>query len=162
MRYLLILLTVLWLFSFKHPFYLSVTNLKYNKKEAALQGTVKVFLNDFESALKKINQKTIDLIRIKDTADVNKKLIVYLKTHLSLKLNGKERSFNFIGFEQEDDAFWMYIEFKKCETPKKIEINNSILYDFLSEQTNIVSVEVDVNKKSSKASYPDRAFVFDF
>ena len=162
MRHILTLLIVLWLFSFKHPFYLSVTNLKYNSKEAALQGTVKVFLNDLESALKKINQKPIDLIHVKDTADVNKKLIVYLKTHLSLKLNGKDRSFNFIGFEREEDSFWMYIEFKKCETPKKIEIENSILYDFFSEQTNIVSIDVDGNKKSSKANNPEKGFLFEF
>ena len=141
---------------------MSVTNLKFNNKETALQGTVKVFLNDLESALKKINQKTIDLIHIKDTADVHKKLIAYLRAHLSLKLNGKERSFNFIGFEQEEDAFWMYIEFKKCESPKKIEINNSILYDFLSEQTNIVSIDVDGNKKSSKANNPEMGFLFEF
>ena len=38
---------------------MGVTDLKYNNKEHMLQGSVKLFTNDFESTLKKLNQKTL-------------------------------------------------------------------------------------------------------
>jgi len=39
--------------AFKHPFYLGVIDLKYNSTEKSIQGSIKLFTNDFENALKK-------------------------------------------------------------------------------------------------------------
>lgn len=162
MRKILIIAIILFLTSFKHPFYLSVTDLKYNSKEKALQGSVKIFVNDLEAALKKINNKTIDLVNIKDSLQTKNSLKEYLRSHLSLKVNGKDKAFEFIGFEKEEEALWLYIEFKKCEIPKKVELVNSILYESISDQTNIVQIETNNVKKSLKANNPDKDFVFDF
>jgi hypothetical protein len=158
-KLLLIAITAL---SFAHPFYLSVTDLKYNAKEQALQGSVKIFVNDLEATLKKITNTTVDLIHIKDSASTIGLLKNYLNSHLSLQLNGKARTFDLIGFEREEEALWMYVEFKKCETPKLIQISNSILFEQLPGQTNIVHLEVNGAQKSSKATNPDRNFSFDF
>ncbi|MES2681599.1 MAG: DUF6702 family protein [Bacteroidota bacterium] len=162
MKKVLILVTIFFLVAFKHPFYLSVTDLKYNTREKALQGSVKIFINDLESALKNINKKNTDLVNVKDTAEVTKQLTAYLKSHLYLKLNGKEKTFRLIGFEKEEEAIWIYLEFKNCELPKKLEINNTILFEYIKQQTNIVHLEVGSDKKSAKVSNPDKNLIFDF
>jgi hypothetical protein len=162
MRIFIIPLSLFFLMAFKHPFYLSVTDLKYNAQDEALQGSVKLFVNDLEAALKKINKQTVDLIHVKDTVQIKKLLRNYLLKNLSLKINGLPKAFDFIGFEREQEAIWMYIEFKKCQRPKKIELENSLLFDDIMQQTNIVHIEVCDERKSLKSNYPDKQFLFEF
>lgn len=151
-----------FLFSFKHPFYLGVVDLKYNAAQKSIQCAVKLFTNDLEDALKKITRSSVDLINIKDTARVEKLLNKYISERLSLKVNGTARTFEFIGFEREEEATWVYIEYAKCELPQKMEVRNSLLYDYLKGQTNIVHIEVNTTKKSLKASNPEKDFIFVF
>lgn len=148
--------------AFKHPFYLSVTDLKYNAKEKALQGSVKLFVNDIEAALKNANGKTVDLIHPKDTLQSKQQLDQYLKKHLSFNINAKPLSYSLLGFEREEEAIWAYIEIRNCPLPKKVNIENSLLYDLLSGQSNIVHLDVNGNKKSSKVDNPDKALLFEF
>jgi len=162
MKKIFMLGVLVFLFSFKHPFYLGVVDLKYNAKEKALQGSVKLFTNDLEGALKKINKQTIDLINPKDKEKTKKRLEDYLKKHLGLKVNNAQVSYECLGFEHQDEAIWIYIELPDCASPKKIEIENSLLYDYISGQSNIVHIEVNSERKSFKVNNPDRLMVFEF
>jgi len=146
----------------KHPFYLGVTDIKYNAKEKTLQSSVKLFTNDLEEALGKLYKQKVDLINGQDKEKLNSLLSDYLKSRLIVKVNGKLQLFTFLGFEHEADAVWMYLEFKNCPTPKKVEVSNSLLYDFVKTQTNIVHCEVNGNKKSAKVSNPEKTLIFQF
>lgn len=162
MRKVLVFVIIIFLVAFKHPFYLGVVDLKFNSKEQTIQGSVKLFTNDLESALKKLHKKPIDLINVSDKETVSKILFSYLKERLKFKINGKSLNYKLIGFEHEEEAIWMYIECDKSELPKKIEIENSLLYDYLKDQMNIVHIEVNDSKKSQKVSCPEKTLKFDF
>lgn len=153
---------LIFLFSFKHPFYLGVTELKYNPKEKALQGSVKLFTNDLEAALKRIHGKTIDLIHPKDTLKTEKMLDDYLQKRLLIKINGLVKNYELLGFEKEQEAIWMYIEIKNCPVPKKLSFENSLLYDYIKDQSNIVHIEVGTEKKSLKVNNPEKHLLFEF
>lgn len=161
MKYILFI-PLVFLFSFMHPFYLGVADLKYSASQRSLQCAVKLFTNDLEAALNKVNKTKVDLINYKDTSATAKLLNDYITKRFHLKLNGQPRSFEFIGFEREEEATWMYLEYNNCEIPKKIEVSNSLLFDYLKNQTNIVHAEVNGTKKSAKASNPWTNFIFDF
>lgn len=154
----LIFLTLL-VFSFKHPHYVSVTELKYNSLEKTIQGSVKLFVNDFENALKLLSKEKVDLIHVKDTSKTNKMVSKYLRDRLVISINNLPLNYRFLGFEHEQDVVWIYFE-GTCGLPKKILMDNSLLYDFLKEQTNIVHVEANGKKQSSKATNPDKRIVF--
>lgn len=145
----------------KHPFYLSVTDLKYNEKERSLQGSVKIFTNDLEGALKKKHNRTVDLINIKDSLATRKILSDYLKEHLTISPDGNPKDYLMLGFEREEEATWIYIEIKNCSKPKTLHFENSILYDHIKEQTNIIHVEVGEEKKSYKVVYPESVLKFE-
>lgn len=149
-------------FKAKHPFYLSVSDLKYNAREKTMQAAVKLFTNDLEEALKKIYAKPVDLINGKDKQTINKLLADYIQKHFVLKVDSKAINFDLIGFEREEEAVWVYIEFKNCPPPKKVEIENSLLYDFIPSQINIVNLDVEGIKKSSKVTNPEKKLFFDF
>lgn len=159
----LLLLTLLSFSAAKHPFYLSVTDLSYNQKEKALQGSVKIFTNDLEAALKKKYNKTIDLLHVGDSVFTKKVLNDYLTEHLQISVNQTARDIRFLGFEQEEEATWIYIEMVNIPSkPKHILIQNSILYDHIKDQMNIVHLNIGGDKKSYKVNCPEREMRFEF
>lgn len=162
MKNIVLLSLLLFFTSFKHPFYLGVVDLKYNPKEKALQGSVKLFTNDLESALKQIHKQRIDLIHPTDRAGTQKLLDSYLKNHLNISVNGNPKRMELLGFEQEQEATWIYIELRDCPQPKRIQFENSLLYDFLKDQSNIMHVEVGGEEKSFKLNNPDKKAEFGF
>lgn len=162
MKKVLILGFLFFLVSFKHPFYLSVTELKYNSSQHTLQGSVKLFINDIEDALKKINGKTVDLINPVDTSKTIEILKTYLQKRLLINVNGVNYHYELLGFEKEQEAIWLYIEVKNCPQPKKLEVENSLLYDYIKEQTNIVHMEMNGETRSSKVTFPEKKLFFGF
>ncbi|MCC6369966.1 MAG: hypothetical protein IT236_03050 [Bacteroidia bacterium] len=162
MKKLITLLAVFLVFGFKHPFYLGVCELKYNNSERVLQGSVKLFVNDLEDALTKLNGAKVDLMNIKDSVATGALLKTYLHQRLSFVINDKKAAYHYIGFEQDQEAMWIYIEVLNCPKPNKITVTNTLLYDFLKQQMNIVQVEVGADKKSSKVVNPEKELSFEF
>ncbi len=112
--------------------------------------------------MRKINKTKIDLINGQNKAELNKYIETYLKTHLSIKANNKSVIFNLIGFEHESDVVWCYLESKNISTLKILQMDNSLLYDFIKEQINICEVEVAGQTKSLKVSNPEKQMKFLF
>lgn len=139
-----------------HPYYVSVTELKYKEEDKTLQVSCRTFTNDLEIALKKIYKKPIDLLHPKDKAVVEKTVAHYMLDHLKINVNGKPQTLDFVGYEKEEEAIWSYFEIKGVELPKTLKIENSILYDFLPQQVNMVHADVKGNKQSSKVTNPDK------
>jgi hypothetical protein len=148
--------------SLKHPFYISVIDIKHDVKQHTLNISVKLFTNDIEEALKKTTTKSIDLLNPKNKAEMEIELMNYIKKRLSILVNNKATSIDFIGFEREEDAIWAYLEVKKVAIPKNIIIDTKLLYDFLPQQSNIIHAEVNGAKKSSKVNNPDSKVEFNF
>jgi len=149
-------------FVFAHPFFVSVTDIKYNSANKAVEISCKMFTNDLEGALKKTSGKTIDILNPKDKKEVESVLCEYIKKRLLVKVNDKIINYTLVGYEKEEDAIWTYVEFNKAELPKQISVDNKLLYDFLKEQTNIVNVEVNGIKKSYKVLNPESSMSFEF
>lgn len=148
--------------SLKHPFYISVIDIKHDAKQQSLNISVKLFTNDIEEALKKTTTKSIDLLNPKNKTEMEIELMNYIKKRLSILINNKATSIDFIGYEREEDAIWAYLEIKKVGLPKNIKIDTKLLYDFLPQQSNIVHTEVNGIKKSSKVNNPDSKIDFNF
>lgn len=146
----------------KHPFYISVIDIKHDPKAHNLNISIKLFTNDIESALKKTTTKSIDLLNPKNKPEMELELMNYIKPRFSINVNLKPTTFNFIGYEKEEDAIWIYLEIKKVIQPKTLKINTKLLYDFLPLQTNIVHAEINGLKKSSKVTNPESIIEFKF
>ncbi len=161
---IVIVLTSFLLFGLtaRHPFYLGITHLKYNSKEQTIQTSIKLFVNDLEDALKKLNKKPVDLINGKDKESLNKLLDSYLTTRFKLKINGKDINHKYLGHELEKEVVWIYMEYKPIKNIKTIAIENTLLYDFITQQTNIIRVEVDEREQNSKLNYPEKSVQFTF
>lgn len=163
-KLIIALLTTILLFGFKpmHPFYLGITHLKQNAKTQSIEISFKLFVNDLEETLRKLNAKPIDLINGSNKVELNKILETYLNAHFKMKVNGKAIKFTYIGFEIEKDVAWIYVEYKNVKSIKTVEIENSLLYDHFKQQTNIVRLEANGSEQNNKLNYPDKITKFTF
>jgi hypothetical protein len=149
-------------FGFAHPFYLSVTDLKYKAEDQRLQGMVKIFSNDLEEALKILENKKVDLLHPADKIQTQNMLKRYLERRLKLKVNSKSIEYDVLGFETEEESIRIYIESRICQKPKQVIIENSLLYDFLKEQMNIVNFESGSETRTYKVNNPEKRIEFNF
>ncbi|HEY1038707.1 MAG TPA: DUF6702 family protein [Bacteroidia bacterium] len=153
----------LLLCSFMHPYYISTTEFNFNNAGKTVEITCRMFTDNIEDALEKTYKKEIDILHPKDKKEVGKLLADYINNHLKVKINNKDYPFTIIGYEKEEDAIWTYLEIKKDLKPKSIIIQNTLLYEHLPAQVNMVHVTVNGSgRQSSKVTNPDKEIKFNF
>lgn len=147
---LLIVFCVFPMLSFNdsHKFYVSVTQIEYNKENESLEIVSRIFIDDIEVLLRERYDESIELNIKNESKQIDEKLDLYLKTKLQILVNGEERNFNFIGKEYEEDLMICYLEITNIKTLDKIEVNSAVLMDIFEEQQNIVHVKKGKQRKS--------------
>lgn len=148
--------------SFKHPFYLGIVDIKQDSETSEMKLAVKLFTNDIEDALSTIEGKRVDLINPTNRAHSDSILNRYIHKRLSLYANSIKLSPHYLGYEKEDDVIWIYYEHKPLNKLKELKIFNSILYDFLPKQSNIIHTEILGIKKSQKLNNPEQQTIFTY
>ena len=164
-KYLYVIILIICFCSFhpaKHPFYMGVTEIKYEAPTRNLNISVKLFTNDLETALRNVSKKNIDILNPKNKSEVDSVLCAYIQQRLAITLNQKNQSLIFIGYEKEEESIWTFFEIKKVPLPKTIIVYTKLLYDYLPQQINIIHAEVNGSKKSSKVANPDSKVEFSF
>lgn len=145
-----------------HPFHVSTTEINHNDRDKSLEISCRIFIDDFEDALEKQFKTPADLSKEAMKTQMDSLVKRYILNHLQVKPDNRQLALDYIGFEKESDAVWVYLQGNNIATVKKIEINNSILYDIFEDQISIMHVKVGGVRKSTKLDYPDRMATFNF
>lgn len=163
-KLIITVLTSILLFGFKtlHPFYLGIVHIKHNSTNKSLESSVKLFVNDLEDALKKQSNKPIDLINGTNKDDLNKLIQAYVKKNMAVKVNNKLVDLSYIGFEVENEIVWIYSEYKNIKSIQTLQVDCSLLYEHIKQQTNIIRVEVNNKEQSTKLNKPEKTAQFSF
>lgn len=141
---------VLWAYlSLVHPFFISLTEVRYNAGSKKMELAQKIFWDDLEVALSKEAGVTVDFLKPKDKAKLEAQVKAYLLKHTLVWVNGKSIPLTYLGYEVEDDAAWFYLESTATTTPKTVEVQNTLLLRDFDGQQNIVNVYL--NSKSPKS-----------
>lgn len=142
-----------------HPFYMAVVEAEYKTSTKELGVSCKVFPDDLEEALPKMNGKKIDM-RNGDKKEINKILSDYFSKHLKANINGKVMPLHYLGYENDKEACFVFFNLTGISTLKKLGIYCDVMYEYKEEQANIIHLIVDGKRKSFKASAPQREVVF--
>ena len=86
----------------------------------------------------------------------------YILSHFVIRANGKPVVMNYLGFENENEAAYGYLEVNNVSGLSKLEIMNNILYDKFDDQMNIMHVKVKGERKSTRLNYPEKDAIFNF
>ena len=124
-----------------HPFYVSVCEIDYDEKARALQITQKIFLDDLEKGLREYSGENFDIMEKASEYKVNRILEAYYPEKMQVKVNGKTRTFNYLGSEIEEDAMWCYLEIEKVRNLKSMEVTNTVLFEIFEDQSTILHIQ---------------------
>ena len=145
-----------------HPFYVSMIEIDHNAKEKTIEISIRVFTEDLETTLKKYGNKTVDILHPANKAEIDKLLNDYIQHKLQLKLDGKAATLHYLGYEQQLESIWTYMEVKDVPTVKKLSVNCSLLYDYQDKQSNIFHIKANGTEKSYKLDNPETGTEFIF
>jgi hypothetical protein len=145
-----------------HPFYIAVTEMNLNPADKTLEVSCKMFADDLEQIIEKKNHAELDISAERDKSKFDTYIPAYIKTHLSLSIDGKPATLSYIGFEKEKESAYCYFQVQNVSSLKKVEVNDSILQDFTQEQINIIHVSVNGKRQSTKLDYPSTNASFSF
>jgi hypothetical protein len=144
-----------------HPFHVSVTEVNHNQQESTLEMQCKIFTDDFEAAIAKQYNRKVDLIDKLLHDSMDSLVRRYILSHVQLKINGKLITPSYLGFEQEKEAVYVYVEYPKTPTViQEVEFFNNLLYDYYTDQINILHFKSGEKRKSIKLDYPDTTIRF--
>ena len=149
--------------SLYHPFFVSMTEMDYNAKDKELEVSVRIFTDDFENAIRKYHPGVkVDILHPASQEQMNQFVNDYIQKHLQLKINGASVQISFAGYEQQSESIWSYFEVKNITGIKKLDVTNSLLHDYNTNQINMMHVKVNDNEQHYKLDYPDKDVSFSF
>jgi len=149
--------------SLYHPFFVSMTEMDYNAKDKELEVSVRIFTDDFENAIRKYHPGVkVDILHPASQEQMNQFVNDYIQKHLQLKINGASVQISFAGYEQQSESIWSYFEVKNITGIKKLDVTNSLLHDYNTNQINMMHVKVNDNEQNYKLDYPDKDVSFSF
>ena len=151
-------LSALWF----HPFYISMTDVNYNNKAKSVEVSVRIFTDDFEKTLRSNCHCKVDLLATSEKPSMEKLVNSYVLKHLQIKIDGQLRNLEFTGYQKEDESVWNYFVIKNVGQVKKIEIDNTLLHDYKSEQINMLHIKANGKEQSDKLDYPNKNYVVSF
>lgn len=141
-----------------HDFHTSLTEMRYNTKSKTFEISLRVFTDDLEKVLSATNQNKKFLV---ENNDKNDPIVeTYIKKHFVVT-NPKNQKLviNYIGKEKEGEATWIYLEMPVNESINGSKIQNNVLIDMFEDQTNILNIFVQNQKKSYLYNVKNRVFV---
>ena len=130
-----------------HDYYVSTTEINYNREDNTLQITIRMFVDDFE---KMIKERDFNLKVDPDSNNkkVNQILNIYIFKNFKIMFNNKLVEFYFLGKEYKEDLAQVYYEINLNENINSITFENSILFDFFENQQNIIHFKDGKLRKS--------------
>lgn len=131
-----------------HPFYISLTEIRYKADQKSLEIEQKIFWDDLEVALSKDNGQKVNFLQPTNKTELDRMIREYLLSHNQISINGQVVALKYLGYEIEEDAAWFYLEATEIPLPKTVEIKSTLLFDHFEGQQNIVNFYLDKKPKS--------------
>ena len=128
---------------------MSVAHVNFDKDQKAIQITVRLFIDDLQTALNSVSTtKQIELATDREPATIDSIYNSYLKKKFKIDVNALTKEFDYLGKQYKDDMTVFYLEIPNVSEINTLRIQNNILCDSFSEQENIVKTNINNKQKS--------------
>lgn len=145
-----------------HPFYVGVAEVRMDTQKSTLTVSCRLFTDDLENALTRLYARPFDLQESADDPAVKNFVGRYITQRFGIGIAGTVQRLSFVGMEKEDEATWCYLESSNFTGAGSVTVTNSLLYDFLPDQVNIIHVYLDGRRQSARLVNPDKSAGFRF
>jgi hypothetical protein len=151
--FLLVLLLSFSAFS-AHKFYVAIFQVNYAPEKKTLQITSRIFVDDLNNALKKKHKRHFHLGEKEETAEDVVLMQKYLSENFMMKVNGRPKQMTYLSKEMENNVLICYFKITDITKINSLEIHNKVLFDYVTEQQNIIQMNVH-GKKSNLLLTPE-------
>ncbi len=149
MRKFFVLLLLPLLATTSHKYYVSTTEMYYKPEQQQLQLVVRVFTDDFSTALSKFANAEVRLDPDNQPEEVLDSLFgAYFKSHFLVYGLPETTSLSFVGREYKQDQTHLYASFDRLPKQEVLEWSNTFLFGVFPDQKNIVTLSIPNYKKS--------------
>jgi hypothetical protein len=121
-----------------HKFYASFVTINFNQQEQLVEITMRTFPDDLVAALRKQQNKTVQLDKSKEVAAM---IMTYLKKTFELKKGGRVQPLRWVGMDLGVDSAFLYFEIKMPGGLSGAQLRDHFLFEMFDEQTNVVSIK---------------------
>lgn len=147
---------------YSHPYFVSSTEIHIHPDKKTFDVSCSMFTDDLESALKAVYSSKLDVRQNIGAQELLDMIFSYVEKRLEIKVGDEKQIYTLVGCENQEESTWCYLEGKLTSQHKNISVTNSLLFDFLEEQTNMVHVYWGEERKSSKLNNPGKVAEFSF
>ena len=124
-----------------HPIHISVCELQYSSENKSFQFSQRIFVDDLEQAINKLNDSKIDLTKLSEQSR-DSYLRKYLENKIELSIGNLKVKLNYLGSEVEEGVCWIYLESQRIENEfSKFSLKNIPLFELFDDQSTILQVE---------------------
>ncbi len=119
-----------------HPFHVSIAEAEFNRSTKKLEVALRVHPSDLEAILSRRTKNRVDLDR---TKDVDHLITQYVRETFVVRPKGGEPlKLKWVGKEVDARYAWLYFEFPCTAQPGVWEVTDTILCDWLKDQSNTI------------------------
>ena len=147
---LISVIAIFFLSSFNtlHKYYVSITQIEFVKEQQSVQIISRIFIDDFESVLRKRYDKNITLDRGDDETQIDNYIKKYLLTKIEISINNQEVIPTFIGKKYDDGIMHCYLEIENIKSISTFQIKNKVLFDMFEDQKNVIRTNINNKNKT--------------
>ena len=137
-----------------HQLYVSVTDMDIDAQRGNITMSIRIFTDDLETILH--NKYNVDgwIGTAGEHRDSRRLLVEYVNERFSITVNNGERidlvTDSMIITKEEEAMMWFYMKGVAKQPIRWIEIDNRLLTDFFSNQTNLLYISAGKNEKWEK------------
>lgn len=148
-RFLLFLLLFVSMTSMGiHKFYMAIYQIDYVPQKKRIQITSRIFIDDLNAAIEKKYHVKTNLGTAQESAQDELNMKKYLAEKFFLKVNGVVKPMTFLSKEVEANVLICYFRIPDISKITNLEIENSALTEWNSEQQNIIQANITGEKQS--------------
>ena len=138
MRLILLVLCCLSLQLSAHEMKSAITKVLFNQRTGNIEVMHRFYLHDAEHAVKKLLDKSADLIAKQSTRD---SFALYVSSHFQLKSDEQDLKLSLVGNELDGRFFWVYQEVAIPQQLTLLQLRHNSLQSLWPEQVNVVNIE---------------------
>jgi len=149
-----------------HPFYVGITEVRYNTSNSKVQASIKLFTDDFQQAFNKFSGKLEpNASNEEDKKKVEEFLLAKFGVTFLCSNSRPQIKFNLFSWEEEEEATWFYLssdtKIDPRDLPQNIIIYNKLLCDQHEEQLHVLHLFINNKRESQQINCEKQAYKFE-
>lgn len=123
-----------------------MTELVFNEKEGIWEVSIRLFQDDLEQSLSQFKGKRFQFQQEQGAEEL---IQAFIKNQFGFLVNQHlQTPYRFLGWEPQQDVIWVYLEIPTQQSLIGVFLKNSLLVETFPDQTNLVHVARQGDKKS--------------